>query len=135
MKILHISHQGINKTYIAVRTSYYWPTLKEDCQQMTQSCIVYKELNPKAPANPKIEPTYPITNLKPFKSVGLDMISRKGIQYLLVLDHMLGYIFMENMNRHAPCKLVTKKFKLLCLTYKKPCQVRYNKGPPVQLNI
>ena len=34
---LHYSHQGINKTYTAARTRYYWPLLKEDCQQLTQS--------------------------------------------------------------------------------------------------
>ena len=41
---------------------------------------------------------------------------------------MLGYIFVENINRHTLCKLVMKKFKLLCLTYGMRYQVRYDKG-------
>ena len=56
LQILHYSHQGITKTYAAARTRYYWPSLKEDCQQMTQSCSVCKELNPKAPTNLNIDP-------------------------------------------------------------------------------
>ena len=47
LKILHYSHQGISKTYAAARTRYYWPGMKEDIQQLTQSCTVCKELNPK----------------------------------------------------------------------------------------
>ena len=37
-KILHYSHQGISKTYAAVRKRYYWPSMKEDIRQMTQAC-------------------------------------------------------------------------------------------------
>ena len=75
LEVLHYSHQGINKTYTAARTRYYWPSMKEDCQQLTQSCTVCKELNPKTPINPNIDPVTPITNLQPFESVGLDMFS------------------------------------------------------------
>ena len=67
LEVLHYSHQGINKTYTAARTRYYWPLLKEDCQQLTQSCTVCKELNPKTPINPNIDPATPITHLRPFK--------------------------------------------------------------------
>ena len=63
LEVLHYSHQGINKTYTVVRTRYYWPSLKEDCQQLTQSCTICKELNPKTPINSNIDPTTPITNL------------------------------------------------------------------------
>ena len=73
LQVLHYSHQDITKTYAAARTHYYWPSLKEDCQQMTQSCSVCKELNPKAPTNPNIDPEQPKTDLQPFESVGLDM--------------------------------------------------------------
>ena len=42
---------------------------------------------------------------------------------------MSGYIIVENLNKSVLCKNVTSKFKLLCLTYGFPCQVRYDKGP------
>ena len=129
LKILHYSHQGINKTYAAARTRYYWPSLKEDCQQMTQSCKVCKELNPKTPINPNMEPSTPITELQPFESVGLDMFSWKGNNYLLVVDRMWGYLFVEQLHKSAKCKMVTEKFCLLAMTYGFPQEVRYNKGP------
>ena len=96
---------------------------------MIQSCLVCKELNPKAPTNPNIDPEQPKTELQPFESVGLDMFSWKGIQYLLVVDRMSRYIIVENLNKSALCKNVISKFKLLCLAYGFPHQVRYNKGP------
>ena len=129
LEVLHYSHQGINKTYTAARTRYYWPSLKEDCQQLTQSCTVCKELNPKTPINPNIEPATPITHLQPFESVGLDMFSWKANNYLLVVDRMSGYIFVEVLHKNAKCKTVTEKFKLLALTYGFPREVRYDKGP------
>ena len=129
LEVLHYSHQGINKTYSAARSRYYWPSMKEDCQQLTQSCQICKELNPKTPINPNIDPVTPITSLQPFESVGLDMFTWKNVNYLLVVDRMSGYIFVETLNRHAKCKTVTEKFKLLCVTYGFPREVRYDKGP------
>ena len=75
LEVLHYSHQGINKTYSAARSRYYWPSMKEDCQQLTQSCQICKELNPKTLINPNIDPVTPITSLQPFESVGLDMFT------------------------------------------------------------
>ena len=69
LKILHYSHQGISKTYAAARTQYYWPGMKEDIQQLTQSCTVCKELNPKARTNPNIDLEQPKTEVGPFESV------------------------------------------------------------------
>ena len=96
---------------------------------MTQSCLVCKELNQKAPANPNIDQEQPKTDLQPFKLVGLDMFSWKGIQYLLIIDRMSGYIRVQNLNHSALCKTVTQKFKLLCLTYQFPCHVRFSRVP------
>ena len=103
--------------------------MKEDCQQLTQSCQICKELNPKTLINPNIDPVTPITSLQPFESVGLDMFTWKNVNYLLVVDRMSGYIFVETLNRHARCKTVTERFKLLCVTYGFPREVRYDKGP------
>ena len=103
--------------------------MKEDIQQLTQSCSVCKELNPKARTNPNIDPEQPKTDLGPFESVGLDMFSWQGKFYLLIVDRMSGYIMVENLAKSALCRTVTQKFKLLCLTYGHPRQVRYDKGP------
>merc|ERR1712112_169683 len=100
-----------------------------DCQQLTQFYQSCKELNPKTPINPNIDPVTPITSLQPFESVGLDMFSWKNTNYLLIVDRMSGYIFVEPLLRSAKCKTVTQKFKLLCITYGFPREVRYDKGP------
>ena len=41
--------------------------------------MVCKDLNPKSPANPNIDPEQLKTDLQPFESVGLDTFSWKGI--------------------------------------------------------
>ena len=57
------------------------------------------------------------------------MFSWKSNNYLLVVDRMSGYIFVENLQKSAKCKTVTEKFRLLTLSYGFPRQVRYDKGP------
>ena len=76
-----------------------------------------------------MDPSTPIIDLIPFQSVGLDMFSWKQMNYLLVVDRMSGYIFVENLQKNATCQKVTEKFKLMCLTYGFPREVRYDKGP------
>ena len=76
-----------------------------------------------------IDPVTPIISLQPFESVGLNMFSWKNVNYLLVVDKMSGYIFVETLSKNAKCKTVTEKFKLLCLTYGFPREVRFDKGP------
>ena len=110
-----------------LKSRYYWPGLKEEIKKMTESCDTCKEFNQRPKSNPNINPGTPISDLKPFQSVGLDMFSWKRIQCLLVVDRLSGYIFVENMSKHASCKKVTEKFKLLCLTYGMPREVRYDK--------
>ena len=48
---------------------------------------------------------------------------------MLVGDRMSGYIIVKNLNKSAPYRTVTQKFKLQCMTYGHPRQVRYDKGP------
>ena len=57
------------------------------------------------------------------------MFSWKANNYLLVVDRMSGYIFVEQLHKSAKCKTVTEKFRLLALTYGFPRDVRYDKGP------
>ena len=57
------------------------------------------------------------------------MFSWKANNYLLVVDRMSGYIFVEQLHKSAKCKTVTEKFRLLALTYGFPREVRYDKGP------
>ena len=129
LRILHLSHQGATKTYAAAHSRYYWPSMKEDTRRITETCEVCKELNPRPKENPNIEPENPKTNLEPFESVGLDMFSWKGDMYLLIIDWMSGFIFVEKIGKHASAEKITERFKLLCLTYGMPRDVRFNKGP------
>ena len=86
-------------------------------------------MNPKARTNPQIKPEQPKTDLSPFQYVGLDMFTWQGKFYLLTVDRMSAYIIVENLAKSALCRTVTQMFKLLCLTYGHPRQVRYDKGP------
>ena len=57
------------------------------------------------------------------------MFSWKANNFLLVVDRMSGYNFVEQLHKSAKCKTVTEKFCILALTYSFPHEVRYDKGP------
>merc|ERR1712237_274152 len=129
MDVIHLSHQGITKSYAAARSRYYWKSMKEDIQKVTESCETCTEINPRPKGNPQLDPETAKGDLQPFESVGCDMYSWQGNNYFLVVDRLSGYIFVENMKQNASCAKVTSSFKLLCLTYGMTKSVRYDKGP------
>ena len=42
---------------------------------------------------------------------------------------MSGYIIVKNLEKSAICRTVTQEFKIQCMTYGHPRQVRYDQGP------
>ena len=128
LEMIHISHVGQTKMYAAAKSRYFWPGMKEMVKNITESCDICKKLNPRPPANPNIEPERQITQLQPMESLGADIFSWKGIDYLLVVDRMSGYIFVFKLTKSTSSRVV-EHINSLCLTYGYPKEFRFDKGP------
>ena len=72
-------------------------------------------MNPRPLVNPNIELETPLRSLQPFESIGEDMFSWKGENYLVIVDRMSGMIFVDKMKK-VTSKVVTEKLKQLYLT-------------------
>ena len=44
LDLLHIPHQGQTKTYLAAKSRYYWPGMKEEVVKTIENCPVCREL-------------------------------------------------------------------------------------------
>ena len=53
LKLLHVSHVGVNKTYNLACSIYYWPGMLNDIKQMIDGCEDCHASRPSQPANPR----------------------------------------------------------------------------------
>ena len=52
LKLLQVSHVGVNKTYDLARSIYYWPGMLNDIKQMIDGCEACHSFCPSQPVNP-----------------------------------------------------------------------------------
>ena len=115
LEIIYTSHQGQVKTFAAAKSRYYWPGMKEMIKNLTENCQVCKKLNPRPPANPNIKPEKPLTQLNLMESLGADIFSWKGVDYLLAVNWMSGFLFVFKLQK-STSKAMTEDITSLCLT-------------------
>ena len=97
LKLLHVSHVGVNKTYDLARSLYYWPGMLNDIKQLIDGCKACASSLPSQPKNPRS--TEPSSYLGPPKShVGIDMFNFGGTQHIVCVDHWSGYTMYQRIN-------------------------------------
>ena len=80
-------HLGIDKTFMRIRESFYWPGYPRSVKQYVASCQVYQERNA-PPVNPRAG-LQPVNTSRPFQLVAMDLElprSTQGSKYCLVIS-------------------------------------------------
>lgn len=67
---LHASNQGTEKTKLRARTSVFWRNLSKNIEEMTKSCTICQELQPKQAREPLIQTEVPP---RPWHTVGTEL--------------------------------------------------------------
>ena len=90
LKLLHVSHIGVNKTYDLAHSIYYWPGMLNDIKQMIDGCEACHSTRPAQPVNPRtIKP--PSTSFgAPMSHVRIDLFNFGGSQHLVCVDQWSG---------------------------------------------
>ena len=98
LKLLHVSHVGVNKTYDLARSLYYWPGMLNDIKPLMDDCEACASSRPSQPKNPRLtEP--PSSSLgPPMSHVGIDMVDFGGSQYIVCVDQWSGSRLYQRMN-------------------------------------
>ena len=89
---LHTSHQGIGKTKLRARSSVFWRNLNIDIEEMTKSCTICQELQPKQAREPLIQTEVPP---RPWHTVGTDIFYLDDDEFLLIADYYTKYPFVR----------------------------------------
>jgi hypothetical protein len=85
---LHKSHFGMEKTKARAKQAVYWPNMEKDIEKMItecETCLAYRPNQCKEPMKP-----HPIPS-RPWEIVGSDILTRKGEDFLLVIDYLSKY--------------------------------------------
>ena len=91
---LHTSHQGIEKTKLRARSSVFWRNLNIDIEEMTKSCTICQELQPKQASEPLIQ--IEVTP-RPWHTVGTDIFYLDDDEFLLIADYYTKYPFVRKI--------------------------------------
>ena len=94
LKLLHVSHVGVNKTYDLARSIYYWPGMLNNIKQMIDGC----KACPTQPVNLKSTDPPSSSLGAPMSHVGVDMFEFGGNQHIVCADQWSGYLMYRKMS-------------------------------------
>ena len=93
---LHAAHQGIEKAKLRARASVYWRVLNKNIDEITKTCSTCQELHPSKQKEPLILTEEPP---RAWHTIGTDVFTLEGSEYLVVADYYSKYPFVRKIPR------------------------------------
>ena len=124
---LHAAHQGIEKTKLRARSAVYRRGLNKDIDEITKTCSTCQELHPSQQKEPLI-----LTEVPPraWHTIGTDLFTLEGSEYLVVADYYSKYPFVRQIPRgQVNSHTVTKMLRQIFSEQGIPKVVRSDNGP------
>lgn len=109
---LHNAHLGKEKTKARARQVVYWPRIDADIDRTTRGCErCQKEL----PSQQKETMIQHEPASRPFQYLDVDLADHAGGKYLVAVDGYSGWLFVENVGRHANTnKVISALLRIFC---------------------
>ena len=124
---LHSAHQGTEKTKLRARTSVYWRGLNKDIDEITKTCGTCQELHPSQHKEPLIPTEVPP---RAWHTIGTDLFSLEGSEYLVVADYYSKYLFVRQIPRgQSSSRTVAQMLRRIFSEQGIPKVVRSDNGP------
>ena len=101
LKLIHESHQGMDKCKARARTVLYWPGMASDIETITGQCHVYLRFRANNQKEPLIQRDVPEL---PWQRAAVDIMTFKGNDYLVLVDCYSKYPEIALLeNKTAAC--------------------------------
>ncbi|XP_062519272.1 uncharacterized protein K02A2.6-like [Corticium candelabrum] len=94
LKIVHESHQGLERCKERARAVMYWPGMTKDIDRVVsqcRTCLRFRRSNTKEPLLPHALPT------RPWEKLGVDIMTLNAKDYLTVGDYYSKYIDVQQL--------------------------------------
>ena len=79
---------------IRAHTSVFWRNLNKKIEEMTKSCSICQEIQPKQAREPLIQTEVPP---RPWHTVGTDIFDLDDDEFLLIADYYTKYPFVRKI--------------------------------------
>ena len=87
-KLVHEGHLGIVKCKLRARTSFFWPSMSKEIEDIVRECDMCQK-------HQKMQQKEPLMSHdcgpEPFYKVGIDLFSFYGHKYLVIIDYYSNY--------------------------------------------
>lgn len=101
LRLLHDSHQGIQRTKARARQVVYWPGIDNDVENLVRRCESCQHFLPAQPKEPYVAHAAPS---RPFQYIHADLFSFAGQQFLVVVDAMSNWPWVFSFGHSAPSR-------------------------------
>ncbi|TRY72232.1 hypothetical protein TCAL_14895 [Tigriopus californicus] len=127
LRLLHLAHQGITRTYERARTLFFWPGMKNDIVNITESCELCQLYSPSLSQEPlKSDAILP---LRPFESVSADLFEYGGRSFLAYVDRYSGWVCFDAFGKTPSTREVVQSIKRIFACFGIPLRIRTDGGP------
>ena len=124
LRLLHLPHQGEEKTLATARQLYYWPGMKNSIRQICKECPACQAEQPSQQRLP-LQPTHAAA---PMEMVALDFFEWSGHHYLLMVDRFSSWPWVHKM-RSTTTAATTDVLNSWFLEWGYPERIRSDNGP------
>lgn len=101
LRLLHLPHQGVTRTYNRARTLFFWPGMRNEIVNVVESCELCQLYQPSLGREPmKSDPPAE----RPFESVSVDLFEYGGRSFMALVDRYSGWPCFDSFTRERPTR-------------------------------
>ena len=109
LKQLHLAHLGYTNTSETAKELYYWPSMLQDIQNITESCEASITDNPSRMREPMITLLEkPLNQIDPMEQVSVDLFYLNGKNYLLMVERASSKPWVRKLKSQRPDEIIEK---------------------------
>ena len=107
ISFLHKSHNGFEKTLKLAKALYYRQTMNNDIKQAINNCEECAKLQP-SQQKLKMLPSQSYSESAPMDTIGTDLFSHAGKDYLIAVDRFSGFVMCSDIIKNTSCANIIK---------------------------
>lgn len=124
LKRLHTGHMGMEKTKRRARNIIYWPNMNRDIDEIISQCNTCMDFRNQNPKEPLVSTPVPDG---PWQTVGTDLFTLHGSDYLVVTDYYSRFFEVVKLP-NTQSRTVTERLKSMFARYGIPFEVISDNG-------
>ena len=106
LKMAHLPHAGITKTYQLLRSLYFWPGMYNDVKQLISACGPCTKNAVSLPKNPRSMAPPSAHFGPPMAYIGIDLFDFGGKSHLVCVDRWSGYPLFSQLTSTSTAAVI-----------------------------